>query len=124
MLRRRRRLADDLAPVVWLERLEKASNGGLPLLKVIPASDPRVADANRLIDNEAATFTRTLVAWAWQTFGTPPTWPDGRLAILLQPGGNNASVGFRLQEAGGVIEHADVPYHRFWSSTRAASATP
>ena len=103
-------VVDEPAPVVWLERLEKAGDGGLPLLKAIPAGDLRVADADRLIDNEAAAFTRTLVAWAWKTFGAPATWPDGRLPILLQPGGNNASVGFRLQEGGRVIEHADVPY--------------
>jgi hypothetical protein len=98
------------APVLWLERLEKAKPGGQPLLQAIPADDPRRAEAERLIDNEAATFTRTLVAWAWKTFGRPATWADGRLPILLQPGGNNAAVGFRLQDGERVTEHPDVPY--------------
>jgi hypothetical protein len=101
---------DQRAPILWLERLEKAAPGGQPLVKAIPPDDPRVRDAERLIDNEAATFTRILVAWAWNTFGRPASWSEGRLPILLQPGGNNAAVGFRLQEGEGVTAHPEVPY--------------
>lgn len=100
----------DAAPVLWLETVEKAGPGRLPLVRAIGPDDARFRDAQRLIDNEAATFTRTLVKWAWGAFGLPATWNDGRLPILLQPGGNNAGVGFRLQEAERIAEHPDVPY--------------
>lgn len=102
--------AADMAPVLWLEPAEKAGPGKMPLVRPIAADDPRFRDAERLIDNEAATFTRTLVMWAWSTFGLPATWKEGRLPILLRPGGNNAAVGFRMQDGEEVTEHADVPY--------------
>jgi hypothetical protein len=101
---------DELAPVLWLEPVEKAGPRQRSLLKAIGHEDPRFGEAEKLIDNEAARFTRTLVKWAWTTFGTPATWKDGRLPIVLQPGGNNASMEFRLQDAGRVSEHPDVPF--------------
>jgi hypothetical protein len=99
-----------MAPVVWLEPVEKDGPRQRPLLRAIGTDDPRYADAERLIDNEAARFTRTLVKWAWTAFGAPATWKEARLPILLRPGGNHAEFGFRLQDDTGGTDHPDVPY--------------
>ena len=40
----------------------------------------------RLVDNEAANLTRSLVAWAWRNFPPPPDWTPPRLAIVLGSG--------------------------------------
>jgi hypothetical protein len=97
--------------VLWLEPAAAGQAGGdeLKLYRPIPAGDPRLKDAERLIDNEAAAFTRTLVSWAWRTFPPPADWTPPRLPIVLAPGGNNADKGFRLQVGDRVEEHPDVP---------------
>ena len=99
-----------LVPVIWLEPVPGEKGGGPPLLRELAQDDPRLKDCERWVDNEPARFTRALVAWAWRSFGTPASWPQGTLAILLRKGGNNADFGFRLQRAGRVEDHADVPY--------------
>ncbi len=99
-----------IAPVLWLEPVPGDKGSGPPLLREIPREDPRLEDCERWVDNEPARFARTLIAWAWRSFGTPETWPQGQLAVLLKPGGNNAAHGFRLERGGKVEDHADVPY--------------
>jgi hypothetical protein len=105
----------DLVPVIWLEPADAKAGtegrGGPQTLRLIPSSDTRARDAERLIDNEPARFTRRLVGWAWRTFGSSPDWPEPRLPIVLRPGGNNAGQGFRLVSAGGAVEeHPAVPF--------------
>jgi hypothetical protein len=100
-----------LVPVIWLEAVPgSGKTAGPPLLRELDPHDPRLKDCERWLDNEPARFTRELIAWAWKSFGTPASWPQGRLAILLRPGGNQAEFGFRLQRAGAIEDHADVPY--------------
>jgi hypothetical protein len=116
-----------LVPVVWLEPADATPaperRGALPSFKLIPSGDPRLRDAERLIDNEPARFTRSLVAWAWRTFGSSPDWPEPRLPIVLKTGGNNAGQGFRLRTAGGVEEHATVPFIVLELDSRSLSDT-
>jgi len=98
-------------PVLWLEPAgDRAAGDELPLYHPIPSSDARLKDAARLVDNEAALLTRTLVAWAWRTFPPPPDWTPPRLAVVLTRGGNHAEKGFRLQAEGAVENHPQVPY--------------
>jgi hypothetical protein len=99
-----------MAPVLWLEPVPGDKSSGPPLLRELAPNDPRLKDCERWVDNEPARFTRTLIAWAWRSLGTPRSWPQGRLGVLLRPGGNNAAFGFRLERAGAVEDHADVPY--------------
>lgn len=108
-----------LAPVLWLEPApaaggptEKTPAGeASPFLRPLADVDPRRIECERLVDNEAARLTRTLVAHAWKTFGLPHTWPSGALPILLKPGGNHAATGFRLLAPDGRTEvHEDVPF--------------
>jgi hypothetical protein len=101
-----------MVPVVWLEPSPgpPVAKGALPLYRSIPADDARVRDGERLLDNEPARFMRHLIAWAWQTFGAPPDWPNQQLPIVLQPGGNYARSGFRLLVHGVPEDHRDVPY--------------
>ncbi len=99
-----------MAPLLWLEAVNGDKSGGPPLLRELARTDPRLKDCERWVDNEPARFTRTLIAWAWRTLGTPGSWPEGRLAVLLRSGGNNGEFGFRLERAGKVEDHADVPY--------------
>jgi hypothetical protein len=110
-------------PVVWLEPVPGQKSPGLPLLRELAPSDPRLKDCERWLDNEPARFTRALVAWAWASFGAPKSWPQGRLAILLRPGGNNAEFGFRLERSGVVEDHADVPYIILEADPRSLSDT-
>jgi hypothetical protein len=107
---RRTEPVNAVVPVIWLEPVPGDKSSGPPLLREIPREDRRVTDCERWVDNEPARFTRTLIAWAWRSFGTPESWPQGQLAILLRPGGNNAARGFRLERSGKVEDHADVPY--------------
>jgi len=104
--------AGQLIPVVFLEPVENAdkSAGKDRVYRIIPRDDLRVLEAEHLIDNEPARFTRTLVAWAWQTFGAPADWSDPHLPIVLQKGGNNAAVGLRLLVNGKIEEHPGVPF--------------
>ena len=104
--------ADALVPVVWLESASESGGDGqnLPLFTIIPAGDRRVAEAEKLLDNEPARFTRRLLAWAWRTFGAPPDWARARLPVVLQKGGNFARTGFRLRVNGSIEQHALVPY--------------
>lgn len=103
--------SDAPIPILWLEAVgERAGREELPLYKPLAATDPRVKDAERLVDNEAANFTRALVAWAWRTFPPPADWTPPRLAIVLADGGNNADKGFRLQAGGQIEEHPEVPF--------------
>jgi hypothetical protein len=109
----------ELVPVVWLEAVpapggapapSPQDRGGLPLLRQILTNDPRVAQCEKMLDNEPARFMRGLIAYAWNAYGRPATW-QGAFPILLKPGGNNAAMGFRLLTAAGAVEeHADVPY--------------
>jgi hypothetical protein len=109
---------DALVPVVWLEAVPAAQDGtpgvsrdaaSVPLLRKIAATDPRVGQCEKMIDNEPARFMRRLVAYAWRVHGKPATW-RGELAIQLKQGGNNAAMGFRLVTPNGVEDHADVPF--------------
>jgi hypothetical protein len=102
---------DPLVPVVWLESAP-ASGGGsdLPLYTIIPAGDSRVAQAEKLVDNEPARFTRRLVSWAFRTFGVPGDWTRASLPIVLQKGGNYARTGFQLRVNGSIESHSLVPY--------------
>lgn len=118
----------DLAPVVWLEPADAKAGaegrGGTQTFRLIPPGDPRVRDAERLIDNEPARFTRRLVAWAWPAFGSSPDWPEPRLPIVLRPGGNNAGQGFRLVSPdGSVEEHLRVPFLVLELDSRSLSDT-
>ena len=120
--------APDLVPVVWLEPADVKAGaedrGGALTFRLIPPGDPRVRDAERLIDNEPARFTRRLVAWAWRAFGSSPDWSEPRLPIVLRPGGNNAGQGFRLVSGDGVIEeHPRVPYLVLELDSRSLSDT-
>ena len=112
-----------MVPVLWLEPVPGEKTSGPPLLRKLAASDPRLKDCERWLDNEPAAFTRTLMAWAWRTLGTPRSWPQGQLAILLRPGGNNAEFGFRLERSGAVEDHADVPYIILEADPRSLSDT-
>ena len=104
-------VADALIPVLWLEPAgERAAGDSLPLYRPIPAGDARLKDAERLVDNEAARFTRSLVSWAWHTYPPPPDWMPARLPIVVQRGGNHAEKGFRLQADAGIEDHPEVPY--------------
>src|SRR5512140_3027434 len=98
-----------ITPVLWLEPVP-GEKSRPPLLRELAPNDPRLKDCERWVDNEPARFTRALIAWAWRTLGTPRSWPQGQLAILLRPGGNNGEFGFRLERAGKIEDHADVPY--------------
>jgi hypothetical protein len=102
---------DTPIPILWLEPAggAPADRDELKLYRPIPSGDPRMKDAERLADNEAAAFTRTLVAWAWRTFPPPADWTPARLPIVLAAGGNNAEKGFRLQVGDRIEEHPDVP---------------
>ncbi len=116
-----------LVPVVWLEPADsKPEPGGRSrpqLFKLIPSDDPRVRDAERLIDNEPARFTRRLVAWAWRAFGSSPDWPEPRLPIVLKAGGNNAGQGFQLASGGRVEDHPAVPFIVLELDSRSLSDT-
>ena len=105
-------LAGSLIPVVFLERVENGDKSAVQdsVYRILPRNDSRVRDGERMIDNEPARFTRTLVAWAWKTFGAPADWPNPRLPIVLQKGGNNAAIGLRLLVDGKVEEHPSVPF--------------
>lgn len=102
--------ADVPIPILWLEPAGAGAKEEVPLYKPIAAEDPRLKEAERLVDNEAARFTRSLVAWAWRTFPPPSHWMPARLPILLAQGGNTAEKGFRLQIGNQVEEHPDVPF--------------
>jgi hypothetical protein len=102
--------AQPLAPVVWLEAAPEAGTEKTPTYALIPSGDARLSEAERLIDNEPARFTRRLIAWAWKTFGAPADWSDMRLPIVLQMGGNYARSGFRLRANSAIEEHTSVPY--------------
>ena len=103
-------ILDAPIPILWLEPAAGAvAEGELPLYTPIPPDDMRAREADRLLDNEAADFTRTLVAWAWRTFPPPADWTPPRLPIVLAQGGNNAAHGFRLLVDGKVVEHAGIP---------------
>ncbi len=112
-----------MAPVTWLEPVPGDKSSGPPLLRELAPSDPRLKDCERWVDNEPARFTRTLIAWAWKTLGTPRSWPQGRLGVLLRPGGNNAEFGFRLERAGAVEDHSDVPFIILEADPRSLSDT-
>ena len=112
-----------MAPLVWLEPVPGDKSSGPPLLRELAPDDPRLKDCERWVDNEPARFTRTLIAWAWRTLGTPASWPQGRLGVLLRPGGNNAEFGFRLERAGTVEDHTDVPYIILEADPRSLSDT-
>jgi hypothetical protein len=102
--------AAELAPVVWLERAADAPAGKLPAYRAID-DQTRIAQANKLADNEAARFVRQLISRAWQmSGGYSPTEPVPALPIVLQPGGNNARQGLRVLRGGAYVEQADMPY--------------
>ena len=115
--------AGSMAPVLWLEPVPGDKSSGPPLLRELARTDPRLKDCERWVDNEPARFTRTLIAWAWRTLGSPRTWPEGQLAVLLRSGGNNAEFGFRLERGGRVEDHADVPYIILEADPRSLSDT-
>lgn len=97
-------------PIIWLEPAGGTPpKGELPVYKPIPPGDSRFKDAERLVDNEAAAFTRLLVARAWRIFPPPADWTPPRLPIVLAEGGNNAEAGFRLLVEGSLEEHPGVP---------------
>jgi hypothetical protein len=96
--------------ILWLEPAGERARGESPIFQPIPAADPRLEDAEKLVDNEAATFTRSLVAWAWRTFPPPADWTPPRLAIVLTRGGNQSQTGFRLRVGDAIEEHPDIPY--------------
>jgi hypothetical protein len=112
-----------MIPVLWLEPVPGDKSSGPPILRELASTDPRRKDCERWVDNEPARFTRTLIAWAWRTLGTPRSWPQGRLGVLLRTGGNNAEFGFRLERAGAVEDHADVPYIVLEADPRSLSDT-
>ena len=102
--------APELVPVQWLEPAGgQHVEGEPPRVKPMAPTDPRVPQAVRMIDNEAARFIRTVIAAAWR--GTPDhrTGPLPPLPILFQPGGNNARQGFQLVEDG-TVTRSDLPY--------------
>jgi hypothetical protein len=118
-----------LVPIVWLEAVppqpgttEQRRGDSPPLLRPVDASDPRVAQCEKMLDNEPARFLRRLVAHAWKAFGTPATWQGG-LPIQLKNGGNNAEMGFRLLTPKGVEDHADVPYINLEADAESLSGT-
>jgi hypothetical protein len=92
----------ELVPIQWLEPASSAPARDLPALKARQSSDPRLSQAARLIDNEAARFVRTVIAAAWRLdpstrFGGllggalahPPVMPDSLgeyKSNLLRPG--------------------------------------
>jgi hypothetical protein len=125
-----------LAPLLWLESIggdgdaarasvEHARDAAtpLPLLRELAPDDPRRAKAMELVDNEPARFARALVARAWASYGLPASWPEPRLPVLLQEGGNYARHGFQLQQDDGIAEHADVPYVVLALDARSLSGT-
>jgi hypothetical protein len=97
-------------PIVWLERVKDAPAGKLPAFRPIE-DQARVAQANRLADNEAANFVRQLIARAWRmSGGYSATEPVPALPIALEPGGNYARQGLRVLRAGTYVEQSDMPY--------------
>jgi hypothetical protein len=100
----------ELVPVVWLERVADAPAGKLPAFRAIE-DQARIAQANKLTDNEAARFARQLIARSWRLSGgysSAETVPP--LPIVLQPGGNYARQGLRILRGGDYVELADMPY--------------
>lgn len=97
-------------PIVWLERVKDAPAGKLPAFR--PIEDPaRLAEADRLADNEAASFVRHLIARAWRmTGGYSAAKPVPALPIALEPGGNYARQGLRILRGGTYAEQPDMPY--------------
>jgi hypothetical protein len=102
--------APDLAPLEWLERVKDAPAGKLPAFRPIENQE-RVAEANRLADNDAARFARRLIASAWRLTGGH-TKGDAvpALPVALEPGGNYAREGLRIYRDGKYVEQADLPY--------------
>jgi hypothetical protein len=100
----------ELVPIVWLERVVDAPAGKLPAFRVIEDA-ARVAQADKLSDNEAARFVRQLIARAWRMrAGSSSAEAAPPLPVVLQPGGNYARQGLRILRDGAYVEQPDVPY--------------
>ena len=100
----------ELVPLQWLEPVADAPKGKLPVLRPIAAGDPRVDQASRLVENEAARFIRSAIAAAWRMTPEHRTGDLPPLPILFQRGGNNARQGFQLVEGASRKDLPDVPY--------------
>lgn len=102
--------APELVPVQWLEPAGgQPAEGEAPKVMALAETDPRVPQAARMIDNEAARFIRTVIAAAWRRTAEHRTGPLPPLPILFQPGGNHARQGFQLIEDGKTTR-SDLPY--------------
>ena len=112
-----------VVPVIWLEPVPGDKSSGPPLLRELAPNDPRLKDCERWVDNEPARFTRTLVAWAWRTFGTPRELAAGSTGRSAEAGREQRGFGFRLERAGAVEDHADVPYIVLEADPRSLSDT-
>jgi hypothetical protein len=105
------RTAREMVPIQWLEAAADSPKRDLPVYRSLQASDPRIDQANRMVDNEAARFIRTLIAAAWrETPAYANHQPLPALPIVFQPGGNNARSGFYLAEGDQTREFLDTPY--------------
>src|SRR5512134_542894 len=96
--------------LLWLERVKDAPAGKLPAFR--PIADPtKVAEANRMADNEAARFARRLIARAWRLAGGHTKIdPVPALPVALEEGGNYAREGLRVLRDGTYVEQPDLPY--------------
>jgi hypothetical protein len=99
----------ELVPLIWLERVRDAPPGALPAFKSL-ADQPRVDQAARLADNEAARFVRSLIGRAWRLTSAHATGDLPALPIVLEQGGNYARVGYRLLRDGAIVEYPETPY--------------
>lgn len=100
-----------LLPVQLLEDVpgKGAGKSGLPLLRLLPPSDPRVAQAERLLDNEAARFVLRLLHRIRAEVAEGADLPA--LPIVLRPGGNHARTGYRLATGRAApLEFPERPY--------------
>jgi hypothetical protein len=96
--------------VQWLEPVAGATSRDMPTYRAIPASDPRTAQAERMIDNEAARFVRRVIAAAHRIATPGADKPLPPLPIVFQRGGNNARTGFYLAEGESVRAYPGTPY--------------
>lgn len=110
----------DLSPVEWLEPSDAPARD-LPVFRRLAPSDPRVAEAVRLIDNEAARFVRRLIASAQRL--AAPDRPLRALPIVLQPGANHTRTGFYLADGAAMISFSDTPYVMLDLNAEALSLT-